>query len=70
MRLFDVISENIDTIGYDGCRSVLQVQFKDGSVYEYQNVPLSIFEAFQKTRSKGRFLHRSIKGRYRFIKRL
>ena len=70
MRTFNVVSENIEEIAYDDCRSVLRVVFKDGSIYEYVNVPLSVFEAFSKTRSKGKFLHRSIKGRYRFVRRL
>lgn len=69
MRLFDVSSGNIEEIGYDDCRSVLRVQFKNGGVYEYANVPLSVFEAFSKSPSKGKFLHRMIKGRYRFVRR-
>lgn len=70
MRWFDVRSDNIEQIGYDSCCSSLGVKFKGGSLYEYENVPLSVFESFSKSSSKGKFFHKAIKGRFRFKKHL
>ena len=59
-----VASSNVASIGYDPNGSELQVEFKNGSVYSYWNVPVAEYRALMGARSKGSYLHFFIKGSY------
>jgi len=59
-----VESSNVKDIGYDEETHTLPVGFQSGSVYEYSDVPVPVFERFIDAPSKGKFLHREIKGVY------
>jgi len=61
-------SSNIDRFKYDEGNQVLAVEFKHGGVYEYFDVPPSIFEQMQSASSKGQFLAQNIKGHYRYAR--
>lgn len=60
MEWIDVESSNIRAIGYDENLSRLGIKFKDGTVYEYDDVPQYIFEDFRNADSKGKYGHRNI----------
>lgn len=57
-------SSNIRSYGYRDSESVLFVEFKDGTRYEYTQVPPEIFDHMQKAESVGKFLHARVKGYY------
>lgn len=59
-RLF-VESSNICSIGYDGNQSVLQVEFNNGSIYNYYNVPKRIYSELINAESYGRYLDKHVK---------
>jgi hypothetical protein len=59
-----VSSSNIASIGYDPSSQTLEVEFLNGSVYQYYNVPGGIHEAFMRAPSKGQFLASQIKDRF------
>jgi len=62
----NVDSSNIASIGWkDGN---LEVEFLNGSLYMYLDVPESVFEEFIESYSKGQFLARNIKGQYEYRK--
>jgi hypothetical protein len=61
-------SSSIERFGYDDANQALYVEFENGSVYQYFDVPQSIFEQMKTTPSKGRFLAQSIKGAYRYAR--
>lgn len=63
-----VDSSNVDQVGYDADEMELHVQFRDGSTYVYQQVPLELFEGLLSADSKGSFLNREIKNTYGFVK--
>ncbi|MBL8743328.1 MAG: KTSC domain-containing protein [Myxococcales bacterium] len=63
-----VVSSNVARIGYDADSRVLTVEFRNGSRYEYENVPATEYAGFLGAWSKGRYLHRWIKGRYDYRK--
>ncbi len=63
-----VLSTEIEWIGYEHKRSMLQVEFIAGSVYQYDNVPERIYENFLTAPSHGRFFETQIKGRYSYRK--
>jgi hypothetical protein len=51
-------------VGYDRDRHQLQVEFKNGSVYEYNGVDSQTWEAFKTSDSAGKFFNQAIKGNY------
>ena len=54
-------SDAIAKFAYDLTAGNLVIFFKSGSVYEYQNVPREIFEAFRAAPSKGQYFQASIR---------
>lgn len=60
-----VESSNISKIGYDASTITLWVEFKDGSVYEYEDVPSSAYQDLMAAKSVGSHLAKHIKGTYR-----
>ena len=61
-------SSSISRFKYDETNSVLTVEFKDGSQYEYFDVMEGTFDQMQSASSKGQFLAQNIKGRYRYAR--
>ena len=59
-----VSSTNIVSAGYDEASQTLEVEFATGSVYQYFNVGLALYEAFQSAPSKGQFLNANIRNSY------
>jgi len=68
MDRIPVKSSNIRSVGYEASSSTLEVEFNSRSVYQYLNVPESKYEGLMNAASKGRYLNRNIKVRYKDIK--
>ena len=68
MDRIHVDSSNISSIGFDEESSTLEVEFHSGTVYQYFDVPLSIYESLRDAGSKGQYFAQNIKGYYRFVK--
>ena len=63
-----VLSTEIEWIGYEERKKMLQVEFIAGGTYQYDNVPKPIFEEFLNAPSHCRFFETNIKGHYSFRK--
>ena len=59
-----VASSNIASIGYDEKTETLEVEFLNGSIYQYYNVPLSIHQQIMQEGSKGMFFNQYVKNAY------
>lgn len=59
-------SSNIEAITFDPDTDTLTVEFRDGSSYDYLNVPVQVYRAFQRAGSAGEFFYRQIRNRYAF----
>lgn len=59
----------IASIKYDPGKEILRVIFRSGSIYDYKNVPESVYNAMRTAPSKGTFLNTQIKGNYNYEKR-
>lgn len=57
-----VESSNLKSIGYSVLHEVLEVQFKNGSVYRYPNVPSSTYMDFMDADSPGKYFNAHIRG--------
>jgi hypothetical protein len=66
MERLPVSSSNLASVGYDEVGQVLEVEFRNGGVYQYVGVPASTYDQFMAADSLGRFLARNIKPRYPF----
>ncbi|HAX79943.1 MAG TPA: KTSC domain-containing protein [Cyanobacteria bacterium UBA11372] len=65
IHMLPVDSTMANSIGYDPDRQLLQIEFKNGSVYEYEGVDEETWEDLLETNSPGRYYNREIKGNYR-----
>ena len=62
-----VSSSNIASIGYDSTSQILEVEFLNGAVYQYYDVPEALYEGLMAADSHGKFLNEYIKmGGYRY----
>jgi len=59
MERQNVISTSITSIGYEDGR--MQVEFKNGSVYEYKDVPLSTYQNLRASQSIGKTFDSNIR---------
>lgn len=66
MEMIPVTSSNIEAIGYDVESETLQVEFKNGSTYQYFDVPERVFEQLRDADSVGAYLSSNVKGVFRF----
>lgn len=63
-----VDSSNIQSIGYDSDSQTLEIEFHSGEIYQYFNVPSSLFEKILAANSQGEFFHQFIKNNYTYEK--
>ncbi len=68
MDMTNVDSSNVEAVGYDEDSSTLQIEFKDGSMYQYFDVSEDVFIGLRDTDSVGGYLNSVIKGSYRYSK--
>jgi KTSC domain len=63
-----VSSTSVASIGYDGDSRVLEVEFLNGRVYQYVNVPPATHAELMESGSKGRFINQFIKPMFAAIR--
>jgi hypothetical protein len=68
MTRIPVTSSNVDSVGYDIGTQTLEVEFKNGYVYQYFDVPETIYQQMINADSAGKFLINNIKGVYRYAR--
>jgi KTSC domain-containing protein len=59
-----VTSSNLASVGYDPSSQTLEVEFHNGSVYRYFNVPETIYDGLMHASSSGSFLASQVKDRF------
>lgn len=62
-----VDSSLIRSVGYDLASSVLEIEFTgEGRIYDYFDVPLSIYSELMEAESKGQYFNDYIKDMYSY----
>lgn len=61
-----VQSSNIASVGYDDVTLTVFVQFLNGTIYIYKEVPQFEFENLKAAASVGSYLHRNFKNVYAY----
>jgi len=64
MERYNVASSNIRSVGYDPQTQTLEVEFMNGTIYQYYGVPENIYDQMMGEQSKGRFLNTYIRNQY------
>ena len=66
MTRISVASAMMYSVGYDSVGAVLEVEFRNGSVYEYLDVPAQHYAALLAAASKGQFFNACVRGVFAF----
>lgn len=61
-----VVSSNIHSVGYDIDNMVLEIEFKNGYIYQYYDVHESVFTELINSYSLGRFFNKNIQKIYQY----
>ena len=61
MERTPVFSSTILSVGYDEGTETLEIEFKNGGIYQYYNVPKTIYEQMMASDSKGKYHNLYIK---------
>ena len=59
-----VRSSSLAQVAYDGRRAILQVEFRDGTAYQYADVPLRIYHDLLRASSKGTYFNHHIRDHF------
>jgi len=59
-----VKSSSLAQVAYDGSRAILQVDFRDGTAYQYAGVPLRTYDDLLRADSKGAYFNHNIRSRF------
>ena len=68
VKMQEVNSSTISSIGYDDFMNNLRVRFKNGSLYDYVNVPFVEFESLVNAESVGKYFASAIKNKFEYIR--
>ena len=61
-----IISTSIAGIGYDPNQLTLEIEFLEGEIYKYYDVPVSVYLNLVNAPSRGRFFNYHIKPYYNY----
>jgi hypothetical protein len=62
----EVKSKAVNWVRYDDVTKSLEVEFASSSLYRYFDVPRDVYEWLLKVESKGKFVNRLVKEKYRY----
>jgi hypothetical protein len=63
-----VASSAIASIGYSKRLHALEVEFRNGAIYRYVDVPLAVHQDLMAAESKARFYDQHVRGHYRSVR--
>ena len=59
-----VRSSSLARLSYDRRQAILEVEFRDGTVYQYAGVPLRTYHGLLQAGSKGSYFNHYIRSRF------
>ncbi|MBW4082295.1 KTSC domain-containing protein [Paenibacillus sp. S150] len=62
--MIPVLSSSISRVGYDEALRILRIEFHNGTLYQYSNVPGMEHAALLLAGSLGRYFNRHIRNNY------
>lgn len=61
-------SSSLASVGYHRGMELLEVEFKSGALYRYENVPGHLYDELLSAESKGAFFNTCIRNFFRFLR--
>ena len=61
-----VESSNIASVGYDQLDGILEIEFNSGAIYQYEKVPIRVYDVMMKADSVGKYFNTHIKSKYNY----
>ena len=61
-------SSAMAAVGYSRKLHALEIEFRDGLIYRYEEVPPSLYRELLSAESKARFYNKSIRGKYHCLR--
>jgi hypothetical protein len=68
MQRRPVNSSNLASVGFDSESETLEVEFNDGSVYQYFGVPVDVYRGLMSAGSHGSYFHQHIRNVYQYTR--
>ncbi len=62
MKRIPVKSSNLKAVGYES--EIMEIEFLNGSVYEYSEVPQEMYDSLMSAPSQGKYYNQYIKGEF------
>jgi hypothetical protein len=66
MNRIPVESSNLRSVGYED--NILEIEFQDGGVYQYFDVPKPIYDGLIQAESPGKYFWANIRGAFRYAR--
>jgi len=63
-----VESSALAAVGYSKRLRALEVEFRDGLIYRYEEVPVVIYRQLLTAESKARFYNKNVRGKYHCVR--
>ena len=67
MNRTPVVSSVLVSVGYDDHSRVLETELTSGKIYQYLDVPESVFLALTSADSLGTYYNKNVRNNYRWI---
>ena len=68
MGRININSSNLLSVGYNEGEQVLEIEFRDGSIYQYSGVSTETYEGLMSAVSHGKYFDQNIKDIYPYSK--
>lgn len=68
MEWVPVTSSTISRIRWDPQSLILEIEFHNGRIYQYFDVPEAVFQALRNAPSVGTYFSQNVKGAFRFAR--
>ena len=63
-----VSSSNLVSVGYDSSYQTLEIEFNNGAIYQYFDVPQFEYEGLMQAESHGGYFHANVRNNYRYAR--
>lgn len=68
MNRQSINSTDLNSVGYDPDSQTLEIEFNSGGIYQYFNVPETVYNALMNANSHGKYFNQNIRDVYQCSK--
>ncbi len=68
IRRQQIDSSALNSVGYSKRLHALEIEFRDGLIYRYEEVPVTLYRGLVAAESKARFYNRHVRGKYHCVR--